>query len=83
VLAGAGLAAGLGFVLPGFVLMLAASYIYVVVGTAFLCALIHTPNYTPGIGLRLSPQDFQVFEGLTKVLPDLVKLMKAFKVENQ
>jgi chromate transport protein ChrA len=27
-----GLAAGLGFVLPGFVLMLAASYIYVVVG---------------------------------------------------
>jgi chromate transport protein ChrA len=29
---GGGLAAGLGFVLPGFVLMLAASYIYVVVG---------------------------------------------------
>jgi len=27
-----GLAAGLGFVLPGFVLMLAASYVYVVVG---------------------------------------------------
>jgi hypothetical protein len=47
--------------------------------TAFLCALIHTPNYTPGLGLRLTPLDFQVFESLTKVFPDLVKLMKALK----
>ena len=47
--------------------------------TAFLCALIHTPNYTPGLGLRLSPQDFRVFEGLTKVLPDVGKLMKTLK----
>src|SRR5258705_667205 len=30
-----------------------------------------------GLGLRLSPQDFQVFERLTKVFPDIVKLMKA------
>jgi len=47
--------------------------------TAFLFALAHSPNHTPGLGLKLSPQDFQLFESLTKVFPDIVRTMKALK----
>jgi len=49
---------------------------------AFLCALIHPPIHTPGLGLKLSPQDLQVFESLTKVFPDIVKAMKGLKSKN-
>ena len=47
--------------------------------SAFLCSLIHPPLHTPGLGLKISGQDLQVFQGLTKVPADIIKAIKAFK----
>ena len=47
--------------------------------SAFLCSLIHSPLHTPGLGLKISAQDLQVFQGLTKVPTNVVMAIKAFK----
>jgi len=47
--------------------------------SAFLCSLIHPPLHTPGLGLKISAQDLQVFQGLSKVPANIVQAIKAFK----
>ncbi len=47
--------------------------------SAFLCSLIHSPLHTPGLGLKISAQDLQVFQGLSKVPAKIVKAIKDFK----
>ena len=51
--------------------------------SAFLCSLIHPPLRTPGLGLKISAQDLQVFQGLSRVPADIVvKAIKAFKSQS-